>query len=134
MKKRVSIPIVLVSITAVAFGLATVPKDVPSGQKATVNGQSITENSTMGFDYEYAFTLPEIRGNARLVIRLPESARLDPVILFTDDTGSREFYDQPEVMDREIIYKDVKAGSYHFVYTSPNGDDTLDETSVAVEE
>lgn len=115
---KYAIPITLVSVVAVGAAVTLSPT---SG--ASIESSTITETQELGYDFDYALTLPEY---GDLLITLPNNASPDPVILYSDDSGKREFWDQPLMPSpRELLYKELKAGSYHFVYTSPSRDDVL---------
>lgn len=129
MKRIYAIPITLVSVTAAAIGITLSPSGSVNTPAPVEVGQ-VTENTTLGYDFEYLLTVPNVGVNDSLVITLPERARVEPVILYSDDFGDRAFFENPDVNGREIRYHDLKAGDYHFVYTSESKDDTLSSVLV----
>lgn len=123
---KYKVPIALVSVTAAAFAAATFPPSDP----AMIENREVTENPTLGYDYDYALTVPAVRFTDQLVIVLPEAARIDPIILYSDDSGERAFFEPITTNERQLIYKDLKAGSYRFGYTSDSPAAFLSEVFV----
>ena len=131
MNKAYAIPIALVSVVSAAtVGSMLLPeKDV------TIDTQSIiTENISYGFDFEYMFSVPEIPQSANLIVRLPDAANTNPIALYTDDSGQREFYEPQDISGKVVVYPFIPEGSYTFVYTSANENDQLQPKDVFIQE
>lgn len=132
--KRIYIPIAFVSVTAaVIAGTTVLPSDT---QNPAIESHLITETAELGYDFEYVFTVPRVSNDDLLVVNLPESANIDPVLLFitSEVSGDRMTFDYEIRNEREVTYKDLSAGSYHFVYTSFDKGDLLSGTDVFVEQ